>query len=160
MESIITKHLEKMTLKPRNDDFFIKAVEELTNEKIKNPKIARVKVREIVSNGQVKAKNDNLKGLQNQVKEEKITQIGRGFIINDEIKGILFKTDFYDIQKAERYLDKKNIKYGRPKQISNALIFPLHKIHKNDRFILIPITKYIKAMRILPKMDKKMNPFD
>lgn len=152
MEKIITKHLKKMKIEPRGDDFYIQAAEEMTNEKHDDPKKARVTVREEVSKGQIQAENDNIDGLKNQVIEEKKAQmIGRGFKISDSTKALIFKRPLYSLDKVEKYLDRKHIKYGKPKVYVTHIIVPLQNVKKGEKTSLQILTKGIKALTVNSK---------
>jgi len=144
MEKTITSHLKKLNLKPRSDNFFKEVAEDLTGKTVDNPKEAKVIVRVKISEGQVTASNDNLSGLKAQVVSE---QEGGGTSGYKRLaKAFMFKKPTYNEEKAEKYLDDRNIAYGRPVHTKKTILLPLDSISKDDTLASKRIDEHISIL--------------
>lgn len=125
MEQQITKDLKKLKLQPRSRENFQEIAQKLTGKSVPKEE-AKAVVREEISDGQVKASNDNVEGLQAQVEREQ-----NGGKINRE-KAYMFDSGIFTPQEAEAYLDKRNIRYAKPKTLGGRHLLAIDNIRVND----------------------------
>lgn len=140
MDSTITKYLKLLTLKPKSDKFFIDVAKGLTGKTISDPKQAKLAVREKISEGEVKASNDNVAGLEAQVVKE---QNGNGVA---PPKAYFFKSPAYGEQKAEDYVKQWHERCGKPRLLGGGILIPLSNITKQDKLTFRRINDDISTL--------------
>lgn len=153
MDKIITKHLKNLVLKPRSDEFFQEVAEDMTGNKVQAKK-AKIIVRKKISEGQVEASNDNVEGLKKQVVDEQkqvVDEQNGGGTENfrRQAKAYLFNKSSFDEKKAEEYLDKRDIQYGKPRNFRDKILIPLANISKNDKLGTKEVDSHVHILHTL-----------